>query len=213
MTDLSQRKRNYQAEVHFTLGAVIQGITVAALGNEIADSLRMSSVSELGWVFVTAFQSLLLCIIFWYTFIDNYFFGFRAINLTARSHFLFAVLYLILGLLQLLAIRFIDEPRTWMTFFVLLFVTTLSGTKLASWFTTISDPEVRQALDYDPGSKTFVASFVAVVICLGLWYFVPGLDTPTFKVFALTLSGICLLLFTLYYMRLVDRHLDAGDRT
>jgi hypothetical protein len=30
MQDLPEFKRNYQAEVHFALGAVIQGITVAA---------------------------------------------------------------------------------------------------------------------------------------------------------------------------------------
>lgn len=35
-SDLPEFKHNYQAKVHFALGAVIQGITVAALGNELA---------------------------------------------------------------------------------------------------------------------------------------------------------------------------------
>ena len=40
MQDLPELKRNYQAEVHFALGAVIQGITVAALGSALASALR-----------------------------------------------------------------------------------------------------------------------------------------------------------------------------
>lgn len=40
MANLPEVKRDYQAEIHFSLGAVIQGITVAALGGEIAAALK-----------------------------------------------------------------------------------------------------------------------------------------------------------------------------
>lgn len=115
MEDLPEVKRNYQAEVHFALGAVIQGVTVAALGNELAAALKNLPFPGAIWVFVTGVQSLLLCIAFWYTFMNNYFFGFRVINLTARTHFLYATLYLILGLQQHIAIQFLAAPRIWMT--------------------------------------------------------------------------------------------------
>jgi hypothetical protein len=52
-SDLPEFKRNYQAEVHFALGAVIQGITVAALGNELAAALRALPFPGAVWVFIT----------------------------------------------------------------------------------------------------------------------------------------------------------------
>ena len=59
MKDLPEFKRDYQAEVHFALGAVIQGITVAALGSELAAVLREMPFPGTIWVFVTGLQSLL----------------------------------------------------------------------------------------------------------------------------------------------------------
>lgn len=209
MKDLSEVKRNYQAEVHFALGAVIQGITVAALGGELASAIRQLPFPGAVWLFVTGLQSLLLCIAFWYTFMNNYFFGFRVINLTAKTHFMFASLYLVLGLQQLIAIQFLDVPRLWMTFYVLLIATTLANSWTSTHVTVIANKEVQQALAYDPGSKAFLATFALSLICLLLWYAIPAIDTTLFRAVALTISGVGLVLFIVYYIQVFQRHLDA----
>lgn len=210
MKDLPPIKRTYQAEVHFALGAVIQGITVAALGGELAAALRELPFPGAVWVFVTGLQSLLLCIAFWYTFMNNYFFGFRAINLTARTHLIFAALYLTLGLQQLIAIQFLDMPRMWMTFYVLLIATTLLGSWTTSHVQLVSDEEMRKALNYDPGSRAFLSTFFLSLIFLIAWYVVPDIDTDAFRAAALFVSGAGLLLFIIYYVRVFQRHLDVG---
>jgi hypothetical protein len=209
MNDLSERKRNYQAEVHFALGAVIQGVTVAALGNEVAAALRELPFPGAGWVFVAAAQSLFLCIIFWYRFMDNYYFGFRVINLTAMAHFLFACLYLVLGILQLMAIGFLDLPRVWMSCYVLLVAATLAGSWLSSSVTVIKESEVRKAFAYDPGSRAFLVTFVLSAALLLAWFLIPGIDTGLFRALAFTVSGLGLAVFTVYSIRVFQRHLDV----
>jgi hypothetical protein len=42
------RQREHQAEVHFALGTIIQGVTLAALGNEVANFMRDASRVEAG---------------------------------------------------------------------------------------------------------------------------------------------------------------------
>jgi hypothetical protein len=209
MDDLPEFKRDYQAEVHFALGAVIQGITVAALGNELAVALREMPFPGSTWLFITGLQSLLLCIAFWYTFMNNYFFGFRVINLNAKAHLFFASLYLVLGLEQLLAIQFLDTPRTWMTFYVLLIATTFASSWATSHVTTIRQEHVRQALHYDPGSKPFTIAFMLSVICLVAWYLIPGIDSYVFRAIALSVSGVGLVLFVLYYVQVFQKHLHV----
>jgi hypothetical protein len=208
--DLPEPKRALQAEVHFTLGAVIQGVTVAALGNEIAAALRTLPFAGAGWVFLAGFQSLALCIIFWYTFMDNYYFGFRAINLRAAAHFVLATFYLVLGVLQFMAISFLDVPRMWMTFYVLLIAVTLLG----SWFTSrlrvVNEEDIRQAMAYDPGSRVFPFTFALAVIWLIIWYAVPQPTAPLFNGVGLAISGLGLVVFTVYSIRAFERHLDVG---
>lgn len=210
MKDLSEQKRDYQAEVHFALGAVIQGVTVAALGNEVAAALRDLPFPGAGWVFLAGAQSLLLCIVFWYRFMDDYFFGFRVINLTARIHFLFAVLYLVLGLLQLMAIHFLDLPRQWMTFYVLLIAVTLASSWFMSHVTVVDDPGIRAALTYDPGSKAFLIAFFLSSVLLLVWYLFPAVDTDLFRALAFSISGLGLVVFTVYSLRVFQRHLDVN---
>ncbi len=210
MKDLPEFKRDYQAEVHFALGAVIQGITVAALGSELAAALREMPFPGAVWVFVTGVQSLLLCIAFWYTFMNNYFFGFRVINLTARTHFMFAALYLILGLQQLIAIQFLDTPRLWFTFYVLLIATMFAGAWVTAHVTVIKRKGVRQAIEYDPGSRAFNGCFILAVALLLAWYLIPGTDTEWFQAVALTMSGLGLILFVIYYVQVFQKHLDTG---
>lgn len=209
MKDLPEVKRNFQAEVHFALGAVIQGVTVAALGNELARALRDLPFPGAIWVFVTGAQSLLLCIAFWYTFMNNYFFGFRVINLTAKTHFLFATLYLILGLQQHIAIQYLDAPRLWMTLYVLLISTVLAGSWVSSHVTVVDQQGARQAFDYDPGSKAFLSAFLLALGAVLVWYAAPDVDGVLFRSIALCISGAGLILFVIYSIRRFQRHLDV----
>lgn len=208
MNDLPEVKRNYQAEVHFALGAVIQGVTVAALGNELAGALKELPFPGALWVFATGVQSLLLCIAFWYTFMNNYFFGFRVINLTAKTHFLFATLYLILGLQQHIAIQFLGAPRLWMTLYVLLIATMLAGSWVSSHVTVVDQPGTRQAFDYDPGSKAFLSAFLLALGTMLVWYVAPSVDGIIFRLIALSISGAGLILFVIYSIRRFQQHLD-----
>jgi hypothetical protein len=210
VTDLPEVKRNYQAEVHFALGAVIQGITVAALGGQLAQALRELPFPGAIWVFVTGLQSLLLCIIFWYSFMNNYFFGFRAINLTALTHFLYASLYLVLGLQQLIAIQFLDIPRAWMTLYVLLIATALVGSKIGSRVTVIKQEGVREVLEYDPASWAFIIVFLLAVILLVAWYIVPGIDTDLFRAAALSVSAAGQVVFAVYYVLVFQKALELN---
>lgn len=105
------------------------------------------TLPQRGLGFITGLQSLLLCIAFWYTFMNNYFLGFRVINLTARTHLLFASLYLILGLQQLIAIQLLDSPRLWLTIYVLLIATVLANPWLSAHVTIIKRKGVRQAAE------------------------------------------------------------------
>jgi cytochrome bd-type quinol oxidase subunit 2 len=207
--DLTEVKRGYQAEVHFALGAVIQGITVAALGGEIATALKNLPFPGAPWVFITGLQSLLLCIAFWFTFISNYSFGFRVINLTARAHFLLAAQYLVLGLLQLLAIQFLADPRSWLTFYLLLITTTLVGSWTMQHVTVIDHPDVREAMAYDPGSKVFFVTFVLALIIVILWYTIPNIDTNWFRAIAMLVSGTGLVLINYFYILVFQKQLNV----
>jgi hypothetical protein len=125
---------------------------------------------------------------------NNYFFGFRVINLTAKTHLLFAAFYLILGLQQLIAIQFLDTPRRWFTFYVMLIATMFAGAWATAHIPIIKRKEARQALEYDPGSRAFNGSFILAVALLLAWYFIPGTATEWFQAVALTLIAYCVVI-------------------
>jgi hypothetical protein len=210
MKDLPEIKRTYQAEVHFALGAVIQGITVAALGSQLAAALRDLPIPGAIWVFVTGLQSMLLVIAFWYTFMNNYFFGFRVINLTAWDHLAHAVLYLLLGLLQLTAIHFLESPRLWLTFYLLLIATTLVGGWITQHVTVVRRKQIEEALNYDPGATLFLITVLLVLLIVIMWYVVPGIDSDWFRFLALSTSGAGLVLFIHNRVRIFQKHLDVA---
>lgn len=209
MGDLPEHKRNYQAEVHFALGAVIQGITMAALGYELAVALRTLVFVDAVWVFATGLQSLMLCIIFWYSFMNNYFFGFRVVNLNAKLHFFFAAFYLVLGLQQYIAIQFLDSPRLWMTSYVLLIATTLAASWVTSHLPIIEQQKAREVLEYDPYARLLIVCFMLATSILVVWYAFPGIDSALFRIVALSISALGLIVFTLYHILVFQKHLDV----
>lgn len=212
MKELPAFKRGYQAEVHFALGAVIQGITVAALGAEISTAIREFVFPNSLWIFATGLLSFILCLSFWVSFINNYFFGFRVVVLTATMHVLFSAQYLLLGLLQLMAIQFLTHPRMWLTFYALLFLIAFLG----SWYlfrnlTVVGDEENRQALEYDPGAKIFNSLFALTLLLLVAWYAFPALDTPLFSAIALSIAFLGLIVFNFNFIKVFQRHLETGQ--
>lgn len=207
MNDLPERERNYQAHVHFALGGVIQGLMLAALAGEVATVVRTFTYPDSIWIAFTALQSLMLCILFWYRFMDNFIFGFRVINLTAGSHYLFSVHHLLLGLLQFIAIRFLGDARTWLTLFVLLVITTQVFSYFSSNLQIIQQEGAIEALSYEPDTRYLVIFTVLAVLLLVLWYLLPGLESGLFKGITLTVSFVSILAFTDYSIKIFQRHL------
>jgi hypothetical protein len=208
MPDLPERERNYQAHVHFALGGIIQGLILAALAGELASTLRDFSYPATIWILVTALQSLLLCILFWYRFMDNFIFGFRVINLSAKTHFLFATHHLVLGLLQFLAIRFLFNSRMWVTFYALLILATQGLSYLSSHLKIIDVEGAEVALTYEPDTRFLLISVSLTLISLVGWYLFPGLNSDLFRAFVLTLSGLSIIAFIIYSIKVFDHHLN-----
>jgi hypothetical protein len=208
MADLPERERNYQAHVHFALGGIIQGLMLAALAGELAGALRDFSYPATLWILVAALQSLLLCILFWYRFMDNFIFGFRVINLSAQTHFLFATHHLVLGLLQFLAIRFLYDSRLWLTFYALLILTTQGFAVFSSHMKVIDKEGADAALAYEPNTRFLLVTVGLVLLSLVVWYLFPGLDTDRFRAVALTFSGLSIIAFILYSIKVFEHHLD-----
>jgi hypothetical protein len=208
MPDLPERERNYQAHVHFALGGIIQGLILAALAGELASALREFSYPATIWILVTALQSLLLCILFWYRFMDNFIFGFRVINLSAKTHFLFATHHLVLGLLQFLAIRFLFNSRMWVTFYALLILATQGLSYLSSHLKIIDVEGAEVALTYEPDTRFLLISVSLTLISLVGWYLFPGLNSDLFRAVVLTLSGLSIIAFIIYSIKVFDHHLN-----
>lgn len=208
MPDLPERERNYQAHVHFALGGIIQGLILAALAGELASALREFSYPATIWILVTALQSLLLCILFWYRFMDNFIFGFRVINLSAKTHFLFATHHLVLGLLQFLAIRFLFNSRLWVTFYALLILATQGLSYLSSHLKIIDVEGAEVALTYEPDTRFLLISVSLTLISLVGWYLFPGLNSDLFRAFVLTLSGLSIIAFINYSIKVFEHHLN-----
>jgi hypothetical protein len=208
MPDLPERERNYQAHVHFALGGIIQGLMLAALAGELANALRDFTYPATIWILVTALQSLLLCILFWYRFMDNFIFGFRVINLSAKTHFLFATHHLVLGLLQFLAIRFLSDSRLWLTFYALLILTTQGFSFFSTHLKIIEQEGAEAALSYEPDTRFLLITVSLTLIALVGWHLFQGLDTNLFRAAALTLSGLSIIAFIIYSIRVFEHHLD-----
>ena len=206
--DLPERERNYQAHVHFALGGIIQGLMLAALAGELATALRDFSYPSTIWILVTALQSLLLCILFWYRFMDNFIFGFRVINLNAKTHFLFATHHLVLGLLQFLAIRFLADSRLWLTFYALLILTTQGFSLFSSHMKIIDLEGAEAALTYEPDTRFLLVTVGLTLIALLGWYLFPGLGSNLYRAVALTLSGLSIIAFITYSIKVFEHHLD-----
>lgn len=208
MIDLPERERNYQAHVHFAMGGIIQGLMLAALAGELANALRDFTTPASIWILVAALQSLLLCILFWYRFMDNFIFGFRVINLTAGTHFLFAAHHLVLGLLQFLAIRFLFDGRLWLTFYALLIFITQGFSYVSSHLKIVDLEGAHEALAYEPDTKFLLVTVSLTLISLVIWYLFPGLDSVLFRAVALTLSGLSIVAFIIYSIKVFDHHLN-----
>lgn len=206
--DLPERERNFQVHVHFALGGIIQGLILAALAGELANALKTFTYPASLWTLITALQSFLLIILFWFRFMDNFIFGFRVINLNAKTHFLFAAHHLILGLLQFLAIRFLYDTRLWLTFYALLILTTQGFSYLSSHLQIIEQDGAKAALSYEPETKFLLSAVSLTMVTLVGWYLFPGLESDLFRAVAVLFSGASIIAFILYSIKVFDHHLN-----
>jgi hypothetical protein len=198
-------KRGYQAEVYLALATIIQAITLTALGTEVGRAIREMAYPELLWSFVTGLLSLALCITFWYVFVRDYFFGYRAIDLTAMNHLMIASAIFTIGFLQFIAFQFLEDPRLWLTLVLL----SLGVVFVNSWYitnhVTFERDDIQEAIHYDPGSRYFNLSFLAALGCLLLWYALPGIDTAWFRGITLGVVAIMLALFVSSSVKIFER--------
>jgi hypothetical protein len=207
MKVLSDETRGYQAEVYFSLAAVVQGVTLAALGSELVSALRSWHFPDSIWILVTGSQSLLLCVTFWYSFVVAYFSGFRLSEFNATNHFVLAASYFVIGLLQLIAIQFLAEPRIWLTMILLL----LGVTLFCFWYTSqrvrVVQPEASDRGHSEAGRLLVVLLLISLV-CGIVWYSVPEIESALFKGTTLAVMGAGLLLLNVKLIRLFQEHLE-----
>jgi hypothetical protein len=209
MRELPETKRDYQAEVYFALATVVQAVTITALGLQMVEAVRNIQTPGTGWLFFTGALSLLICVTFWYVFVTAYFSGFRLVQLSAANHFVLATTYFIIGLLQYMAIEFLNEPRTWLTCVLLL----LAAALFSAWYTThhirmVSRPHAEQAMAKDPVTPLLVIVFLVSTASLVLWYLVPGIDTTLYRVIALSVIGIGMILIDVLAVQVFQHQLD-----
>jgi hypothetical protein len=209
MKSLSEQTRGYQAEVYFSLAAVVQGVTLAALGNELVAALRSWHFPDSIWILITGSQSLLLCVTFWYSFVVAYFSGFRLSEFSATNHFVLAASYFVIGLLQLVAIQFLAEPRIWLTMILLL----LGVTLFCFWYTSQRVRVVQPAASdrrHSEAGRLLVVLLLISLVCGIVWYFVPEIESALFKGTTLAVMGAGLLLLNVSLIRLFQEHLEIA---
>jgi hypothetical protein len=203
---LGGSRRAFQAKVHFALGTIIQGLTVGALASEVAGFARGSPAAGTGWFLAASTLSLCLCILFWFRFMDNYHFGFRVVAMNARAHLFLAVLHMLLGLQQLVAIGLLDAPRPWFTMYVMLVGTMLVGARLSSLLLEPDGDDAARALDDEPGARGIFLSFTLSLVLLVAWYLWPGGAPSVLVPAAFGSAALGVFLVGLHSLRVFDRH-------
>jgi hypothetical protein len=201
-------KRGYQAEVYLALATILQGLTLTALGSEIVSTIRELEYPGILWVLATGLLSLMLCITFWYIFVRDYFFGYRAISLTAMNHLMLASAIFSIGFLQFIAFQFLEEPRFWLTLVLLSICVVFINSWYISRHIVFDREDVREAIHYLPGSRIFTVLFLAAVVCLLLWYALPGIDTDWFRLITLAIVAGLLIRLIASSVRIFEKHLE-----
>lgn len=201
-------KRGYQAEVYLALATILQAITLTALGNEIGAAIQELVYPEILWVYATGLLSLVLCITFWYIFVRDYFFGYRVVHLTAMNHLMLASAIFSIGFLQFIAFQFLEDPRLWLTLVLLSLGVVFVNSWYISHHITFDREDIREAVHYDPGSRSLNLSFLAALVCLVLWYALPAIDTALFRGITLVVVAATLVQLIASSVKVFERHLE-----
>jgi hypothetical protein len=203
-------QRSYQAEVYLALATIVQAITLTALGSEVVGSIKTLQPPEIYWVFATGLLSLFISISFWYIFMRDYFFGFRILILSPQNHLALASAIFMMGFLQFIAFHFLADPRLWLTLVVMtILVMFINSWYMSSHVNVIEGEEIREAMDYNPGSTPFLILFGIVVVGIMLWYLLPGIDVPLFRGLMLLMIGAALVQFNLSAQKVFKRQLEV----
>jgi hypothetical protein len=202
-------KRGYQAEVYLALATILQGLTLTALGSEIVSAIRELEYPEILWVLATGLLSLILCITFWYIFVRDYFFGYRAVSLTATNHLMLAGAIFSIGFLQFIAFQFLEEPRFWLTLILLSLGVVFVNSWYISHHVVFEREDVREAIHYQPGNRMLIVLLLAALVCLVLWYALPGIDTGWFRLITLAIFAGVLIRLVASSVRIFEKHLEV----
>lgn len=205
-------RRSYQAEVHFALATIIQGITITSLGEDIAITLRQWSHFNSMWIVVTAIASLLIAVTFWYAFVMAYFHRFRTVVMTASNHFWLALLYFCMGMLQIISFQFLDDPRTWLTINNVLVITVTTYLIYADRMTrSMPSSPVVKLLNTEAQMSVALFGLPSSAVLTLLWWIVPQLATTTYAVVCLSTFIVVVATFNVVSVRVFQRRLDQEE--
>lgn len=110
--DFSASVQEKIPEIYFGLTTVIQGITLAILGDSIIKFGLSWPINWITWTMIIA--SFLLAITYWLELVMGYLYLFRVTYLSASNHIIATFFYFGIGLSQIIAFSSIDSPSIWL---------------------------------------------------------------------------------------------------
>ena len=183
-----------QASVYFTLGSVIQGITIAILGESVVDLVGNLQIT----IILATINSLLIATHFWFAFMMAYYYLFRIIRLNAKQHFWLSSSFFLIGLSQVVAFQFLNNARIWATisFVMLLMISFYLWSMARIIKKRITDPKILKVfhIEFTSFNRLAYGLTFAILMMLALWYTVPSFNTELYSTIVLSFFMILLLL-------------------
>jgi hypothetical protein len=211
---------DYQANVHFALATIIQGITIALLGVAFAGLIQSVNWPQTGFLLLTSLQSLALAISFWYAFVMAYFHLFRVLRMTAVDHLVLSYVYFSIGLMQIVGFQFLENPRVWLTINCVLVITALFYAQFINFMVRREEKQQTQREEPLSGylsihaiTKTLIVMLVITVILLLFWYVAPVLNTPLYAFVCLFVFAILIIIYNIAAVKNFQARLDHPNPT
>ncbi|MBI5354483.1 MAG: hypothetical protein HZB50_17725 [Chloroflexi bacterium] len=200
--------KEIQASIYFSLASVIQGITIAVLGEKVFDFLPSMNI----FIVITTISSLLISLHFWFGFLMAYFHLFRLVKLNAFHHFVLSLTYFLIGFSQVLAFQFLNRPKTWMTICVIMLVIV---SMYQSFMRRILKMQTTEGVGYNVVSTEYglfnrliYLITVVVIILISMWYIYPNKNEGVFAISTLSVFLVLLLLLFIGSIRSFQNRLD-----
>jgi uncharacterized membrane protein len=200
--------KEIQANVYFSLASVIQGITIAVLGERVFDFLPSMNV----FVIITAISSLLISLHFWFGFLMAYFHLFRLVRLNASHHFILSLTYFLIGFSQVLAFQYLDKPKTWMTICVIMVLIVSIYQSFMQKILRVQATEEEShkiiSTEYRLFNRLIYLIAVVTVVLVAVWYIYPSKNENAYALSTLSVFVLLLLLLFRGSIRSFQNRLD-----